>query len=112
MFSIDRETINDVELIRINGRVDMQAMTVLQKEIDILIVENIDKLIVDCRNMDYISSTGIRIFLILYRFFASKEKHMIICGLNSVVDNIFDMAGLKQIFQIEDDCKNAVKKLL
>jgi anti-anti-sigma regulatory factor len=51
-------------------------------------------------------------FLILYRFFASKNKKMVLCGLNKVIDNVFDIAGLKEIFNIDSDCKNAIKNML
>jgi len=37
---------------------------------------------------------------------------MVLCGLNKVIDNVFDIAGLKQIFTIEADCKNAIKNML
>ncbi len=112
MLLINREQISDIQILRLEGNVDIQTMTILQKEIDKIITEDTAKLIVDNRNLKYLSSTGIHMFLTLYKFFSDKNKHLIICGLNNVLDDIFEIAGLKQIFEIEADCKNAVKILL
>lgn len=112
MFSIQQEYINDIKVLHLDGRIDMNNTNKLQAVVDEIIAEDTHKLIVDCRQLSYVSSTGIRIFLLLYRFFASKDKTMVLCGLNKVIDNIFDIAGLKQIFVIEPDCKSAIKNLL
>jgi anti-anti-sigma factor len=112
MFSIQQEYINDIKVLHLDGRIDTKATAHLQTEVDVIIAEDTNKLIVDCRQLSYVSSTGIRMFLILYRFFASKNKKMVLCGLNKVIDNVFDIAGLKEIFNIDSDCKNAIKNML
>lgn len=60
-----------------------------------------DMVIVDCQGMDYICSSGLRVFLGLYKTIAQKGGKLIIRNLQPLVKNVFDMSGFSQIFNIE-----------
>ena len=60
-----------------------------------------DMVIVDCQGMDYICSSGLRVFLGLYKTIAQKGGKLIIRNLQPLVKNVFDMSGFNQIFNIE-----------
>ena len=60
-----------------------------------------DIVIVDCSGMDYICSSGLRIFLGLYKDLAQKGGKLIIRNLQPLVKGVFDMSGFSQIFNIE-----------
>lgn len=60
-----------------------------------------DMVIVDCQGMDYICSSGLRVFLGLYKTIAQKGGKLIIRNLQPLAKNVFDMSGFSQIFNIE-----------
>ena len=60
-----------------------------------------DIVIVDCQGMDYICSSGLRVFLSLNKMIAQEGGKLIIRNLQPLVKNVFDMSGFSQIFNIE-----------
>ena len=81
----------------------MNSLNLKEMEDDVASLEvNLgDLLIVDCPGMDYICSSGLRIFLGLYKMIAQKGGKLIIRNLQPLVKNVFDMSGFSQIFAIE-----------
>lgn len=61
-----------------------------------------DVVVVDCTGMDYICSSGLRLFLKLYHDTAANGCKMVIKGLQPMVKGIFDMSGFSHIFNIEE----------
>jgi anti-anti-sigma factor len=51
--------------------------------------------------MDYICSSGLRVFLSTYKKIAQEGGKLIIRNLQPLVKNVFDMSGFSQIFNIE-----------
>ena len=73
----------------------------MENNINSLEVNLGDLVIVDCQGMDYICSSGLRVFLGLYKTLAQKGAKLIIRNLQPLVKNVFDMSGFSQIFNIE-----------
>ena len=81
----------------------LNTLNIKDMEEDVAAVEvNLgDIVIVDCSGMDYICSSGLRIFLGLYKDLAQKGGKLIIRNLQPLVKGVFDMSGFSQIFNIE-----------
>ena len=81
----------------------MNSLNLKEMEDDIasLDVNLGDLVIVDCKGMDYICSSGLRVFLTTYKMIAQKGGKLIIRNLQPLVKNVFDMSGFSQIFNIE-----------
>ncbi len=60
-----------------------------------------DKLVMDCQELEYISSAGLRFFMQLKRESEAKGGSIKICHLNEDVADIFRMSGFQNIFDIE-----------
>ena len=86
---------------RLIGRLDTPASVEVSREIQPLL-DNADKTIVlDCSEMSYISSSGLRIFLTVRKAAASKGGRVVIKGLSSEIRQVFMMTGFLQLFEIE-----------
>ncbi len=112
MFTITREAINDVIIIRMNGKTDTDSVRTMQDAIDEIIGGQVLKVIIDMRNLEYLNSVTIRLLLVIYKYLSEENGELIFCGLNKVINNVFEIAGLKQIFTIEEDCKSSLNKLI
>ena len=91
--------INGSELIvSIEGRLDTNSSSDLEKEVENL--NEIDSLIFDFNNLEYISSSGLRILLACQKKMNLQGK-MIIKNVNSNIMEIFEITGFSDILNIE-----------
>ena len=56
-------------------------------------------IIIDCTDLEYISSAGLRIFLAILQNVEEKGVHVYIKGLNDAVNDIFTITGFSNIFE-------------
>lgn len=56
-------------------------------------------IILDCTELDYISSTGLRIFLGVLKNAKAKGRRVFIKGINDKVRTIFTITGFSNIFE-------------
>ena len=56
-------------------------------------------IIIDCTDLEYISSAGLRIFLGILQNVEEKGVHVYIKGVNAAVNDIFTITGFSNIFE-------------
>ncbi|MBR0048550.1 MAG: STAS domain-containing protein [Prevotella sp.] len=84
------------------GRLDTAAAVKTGQDIQPLI-DNADKeIVLDCHQLDYISSSGLRLFLSIRKAAAAKGGKVIIEGINSDLRQVFTMTGFFNLFEIRD----------
>ena len=83
---------------RLDTAVSQEVATALQPFID-----NADKtLVLDCKDLAYISSSGLRIFLTIRKAAAAKGGKVIVRDITPEIRQVFMMTGFLNLFQIED----------
>ena len=93
---------NDGLRATFKGRLDTPAAVKAQQEIAPLL-ENADKtIILDCTNLDYISRSGLRLFLTLRKEAGAKGGQVIIENINEDIRKIFMMTGFFNLFDIKN----------
>jgi anti-sigma B factor antagonist len=104
------EIINDkVVIIEIEGRLDTTNYNQLEKKILENIESNNKNLLIDCAKMDYVSSSGLRIFLMALKKITSLNGKFVLCGLQENIAEIFEISGFTSIFQIFENQEMALK---
>ena len=84
----------------VSGRLDTPATVVAQQEIAPL-VENADKqIILDCTNLEYISSSGLRLLLTLRKKTSTEGGKVIIEHISEDIKKVFIMTGFYNLFEI------------
>lgn len=73
----------------------------LQDEVDSLKIGFGTKLIFDCSGMDYICSSGLRIFLGVQKNVNAAGAELKILNLQPNVKSVFDLTGFTALFTIE-----------
>ena len=56
----------------------------------------------DCTELEYISSSGLRLFLSLRKAAASKGGKIIVKAINKDIRSVFMMTGFLNLFEIQD----------
>ena len=86
---------------RLVGRLDTPAAVEITGEIQPLL-DGADKTIVlDCSELSYISSSGLRIFLTIRKAAAEAGGTVVIEGLSPQIRQVFMMTGFLQLFEIK-----------
>lgn len=84
-----------------NCPMDALSLKSLEDEVDSIDVQLGDVVIVDCKGMTYICSSGLRVFLTFNKNIVAKGGKLIVRNLEPLVKGVFDMSGFSQIFNIE-----------
>ena len=86
---------------RLVGRLDTPAAVEITGEIQPLL-DGADKtLVLDCSELSYISSSGLRIFLTIRKAAAEAGGKVVIEGLSPQIRQVFMMTGFLQLFEIK-----------
>lgn len=94
---------NDSVFATVSGRLDTPAAVKAQQEI-VPIMENVDKVItLDCSDLEYISSSGLRLFLTIRKEASAKGGKVIIKNINDEIKKVFMMTGFFNLFEIVND---------
>jgi anti-anti-sigma factor len=95
-FEVKSDLRDGVLEMTIQGRMDtITAPEVLKQFQDA--GEGILGIHIDVSRMAYVSSAGLRVFLIMYKSLADKER-FVMTGVNSAVREIFNLTGFGQFF--------------
>lgn len=86
---------------RFVGRLDTPASVEVSREVQPLLDKADRTLVLDCSEMTYISSSGLRIFLTIRKAAAAKGGRVVIKGLSSEIRQVFMMTGFLQLFEIQ-----------
>lgn len=86
--------------ISCEGEIDSSTSRDLEENINNEI-GNFKTLIIDLKDVDYISSAGLRIFISTQKKLNQDNIPMTIKNVNDDVNEIFNMTGLNKIFKIE-----------
>ncbi len=86
--------------LSVEGRID----TITSQELDNEIhneLNNFDSLIIDCTDLEYISSAGLRVLIATQKILKAENIPLIIKNVSAPVNEIFRMSGFNKILQIE-----------
>ena len=83
------------------GRLDTAAAPAVEKEMEPLNDCTGHNIILDCSQLEYISSSGLRIFLAVLKNAKPKGSHVFIRGLNNDLHQVFAMTGFINLFEFK-----------
>jgi anti-sigma B factor antagonist len=106
--NIKQEKINDFSVIRIDGRIDTLNSTALEVEMEQLRSSGETKIIIDCSDLKYISSSGLRVFLNAQKKAISIKGKLSLCNMQLPIREIFDISGFSSIFTIYNSLDEAM----
>ena len=95
------EALNDgIAALELKGHIDSTTAGGLQDRMSQLVGSGARGLIVDFRNVIYISSAGFRALLIAAQLGESKRCAVALCGVAGEVRRMFEMGAFDQVFTI------------
>lgn len=96
------EEIDQKTCVWLDGRLDtITAPELEQTMMPVLEMEHPD-IIIDFSTLHYISSAGLRVFLIIQKKITIKNGKLVLRKMQPQIKQVFDMTGLTSIFKIEE----------
>jgi anti-anti-sigma factor len=92
----------------IKGSLDVVTSPELEKRLVPLLDAGTKELVFDLSHLDYVSSAGLRVFMMALKRL-QKDGKLRFCGLNKSVRQVFDIAGMSLRTTICDTLDQAVK---
>jgi anti-anti-sigma factor len=92
---------NNVSTVQLIGRLDTPASQEVSEQLEPLMTNASGTIVLDCTEMSYISSSGLRIFLSLRKAAASQGGKIIVRNISDDIRQVFMMTGFLNLFEIE-----------
>lgn len=100
--NIKNEKIGDFTVLKIKGRIDTLHSSALEGAINELFDSGQKNLIFNCSGMDYISSSGLRVFLVAQKKAISIHGKLYLSNMQPPIQEIFRISGFSNLFKIFD----------
>lgn len=98
-------------VVRVAGRMDAVSSPDFEKAMDTWLEGGESVLIVDCGNLEYISSSGLRSILTVAKKLQARNGKIRLASLTSVVKEVFEISGFSAIIPIYDSPQDAMADL-
>ncbi|MCB1145788.1 MAG: STAS domain-containing protein [Leptospiraceae bacterium] len=97
-------------IVYLKGRLDVHLSGEIEKDLNQLIEKKPDKdLIINLLDIEYMSSSGLRVLVAIMRLLKGNNKNLKLCHLNSAVRKIFEVVELMDMFDIYETEEEALK---
>lgn len=100
--SIREENLGSSIRVYLTGEVDIYTSQKLKERLYNIIDSNQLDLTINCKDLSYIDSTGLGIFVGALKKAKQNEKNIYISGLRENIKKLFLITGLDKLFIIEE----------
>jgi stage II sporulation protein AA (anti-sigma F factor antagonist) len=108
---IQQNTQDGVTVIAPVGRVDTTTSGSLDDALRRVVDGGARDLLVDFSDVDYISSAGLRVCLVLVKRLRELRGRLVLCSMREPVRQVFHLAGFMPLFTVEPSRDMALARL-
>jgi stage II sporulation protein AA (anti-sigma F factor antagonist) len=105
---ISHEKQGDVTIVALAGRLDAGATKAAEDGLNAVLGPGAPHLAIDMSRLEYISSAGLRVLLVLAKKVQQANGKVALFGLGPNVREVFSVSGFDTIFSIQSDPAAAV----
>nr|MBF0681795.1 STAS domain-containing protein [Pseudomonas sp.] len=105
------ETLGEKLVVSLNGQLNSVNAAATESELLEHINRGVGKIAVDLSQLNYISSAGLRVVLVLAKRLRQASGKLVIFGLQPNVREVFDVSGFLAILNVSDTRDQALAAL-
>jgi len=105
MLSIVPRKVQNAIILDIKGRLDTQTSGTFEKETQSIIEGSEGRLLLNCADLEYVSSAGLRVFLILSR---KPGLKLALFAVRPPIAEVIKLTGLQALFPIYETEEEAL----
>ncbi len=109
-FTIDYQSVGDVKLLKLQGYLDAHTAPHLESALGNLIQEGSHKIVVNFKELDYISSAGLGVFMVYIEDVRTTGGDIKLSEMKPKVFTVFDLLGFPMLFEIVEHDQIALAK--
>ncbi|MER2996243.1 STAS domain-containing protein [Pontibacter populi] len=95
-------------IMTLDGELDASSSVILDEELSDPEIMKYSKILVDCRNLNYISSAGLGVFISHLQRFEDAQIKLIFFNMQDKVRNVFEILGLDLLMTIVTNYEEAI----
>jgi anti-anti-sigma factor len=101
----------DAVVLALSGKLDATTAKTFEKKILSQIESGERRFVINLAQLDYISSAGLRVFLLAAKRLNTANGKILLSSLQDSVRELFDITGFSSIFSIYGSDDDAIKNL-
>jgi anti-sigma B factor antagonist len=109
-FKINHRDGEGFSVIELRGYLDAHTATELETTFQKLLKERKFNIIVNCRDLSYISSAGLGVFMAYIEDVRRNKGDIKLSNMSPKVYNVFDLLGFPILYEIYKEEQEAVKR--
>lgn len=109
-FSVSIREHGPAKVVDLNGYLDAHTAPQLEEAFQSLIDSGDYQIVVNFRDLNYISSAGLGVFMAFIEEVRGNSGDIKMAGMSPKVYNVFDLLGFPMLYEIFDEEKQAVGK--
>jgi anti-anti-sigma factor len=109
--NIEPTELEKAVVLKVSGRMDAENAHEFEQTCDRWIAQGAKHLIADLEGLQYVSSMGLRGFLAVAQKLQSASGSLILCGLNGLPRQVFEMTRLIGLFPVFETTQQALATL-
>ena len=90
----------EVTVLEVKGRIDSTSAPVLDEKLIGALATPQRRLVLDLRQLEYISSAGFRVLLLAAKRADEAGSRFVLCSVSGKVRQLFDLGGFLDLFPI------------
>ena len=95
------EQLEDKYVVTLAGEMDTAAAAIAEKPLQPLYDTNGKDVTIDCTDLEYIASSGLRILISILKGAKAGGSRVVLKNVNEDIMNVFQLTGFINIFQFE-----------
>ena len=108
---IKTHEMNDIRVVDLIGNLDTSTSPDAEAKINELLDAGASKLVINLEKIDYLSSSGLRVFLGAAKRMMASGGKVVLCNPNALVSEILQHSGFDTILEIKASLEEAVKNM-
>lgn len=109
-FRITHHSYKEYDVLDLAGELDAHTSPLLEEQLSKLIENNQNRIIVNCRDLGYIASAGLGVFMAYIEDVRELGGDIKLSNMNERVYNVFDLLGFPTLYEIHEDESEAARE--
>lgn len=96
------QELEDKYVATLEGELDTAAAVEVEKVLQPLYASNGRDVVIDCTNLEYIASSGLRILICILKGAKAGGSKVILRNMNDDIKTVFKLTGFINLFEFEE----------
>jgi len=105
--NINERKVGEITVLDLAGKIDVNSSKTFQEKFTEITTKGDKNIILNCADLSYVSSSGLRVFLMFLKHINKIGGKLVICSMSEIIYEVFEISGFVPIFSIVDNLATA-----